>query len=207
MQHLRTNPPPYSPARCFLRVFDALGFGVVLIGETRKVLHLNRKAEQHLGSDLALRSERLYATNPAADRMLQALLNAHLAGETDAREVVGLQRLDFRPLVLRIVSLPESVRTAFEGARLGLFFVDPEFCPEPPSGLLLQAFGLTRREAKVATQLMCGCTLQEIADETGVGIGTVRAQTKAILAKTGTKRQAELVGFLTRLAIISGKPP
>ncbi|AWM87225.1 helix-turn-helix transcriptional regulator [Microvirga sp. 17 mud 1-3] len=205
MQHLRTNPPAFSPARCFLRVFDALGFGVVLIGDARKVLHLNGQAERHLGPDVTLRSERLYATNGAADRMLQALLTAHLDGEDGAREIVGLQRREWRPLILRVVSLPENVRAAFEGARLALFFVDPEFCPEPPPELLLQAFGLTRREAKVATQLMCGCTLQEIADETGVGIGTVRAQTKAILAKTGTNRQAELVGFLTRLAIVSGK--
>ncbi|WP_194164501.1 helix-turn-helix transcriptional regulator [Microvirga thermotolerans] len=190
---------------CFLRVFDTLGFGALLIGDERKVLHFNRKAKEHLGGGLALRAHRLAATDPSADRLLQSVLEAHLSGQEEAREALGLPRREGRPLILRIVAFPDGVQAAFEGARLAILVADPEFCPDLPPELLPQVFGLTRREATVATQLMCGCSLQDIAEMTGIGVGTVRAQVKAILAKTRTKRQAELVGLLTRLAILAGR--
>ena len=49
----------------------------------------------------------------------------------------------------------------------------------------------------------CGKSLQDIAEASGVSIGTVRSQAKAVLTKTDTHRQAELVALLTRLAMIS----
>lgn len=205
MQHLQANLHQASAVRCFLRVFDALGYGALLIGDAKKVLGFNGQVEQHLGAGLLVRSDRLVASDGASDRALQGIVSDHLSGVGQPREALGLHRKDARPLILRFVSLAETVQAAFEGARLVVIVADPEYCPEPTQELLLQAFGLTRREAAVATQLMCGCSLQEIAETTGTGVGTVRAQTKAVLAKTGTKRQAELVGLLTRFALISGK--
>jgi DNA-binding NarL/FixJ family response regulator len=64
-------------------------------------------------------------------------------------------------------------------------------------------FGLTRGEARLANQLLCGRSLQDIATASGVTMGTVRSQTKAVFAKTHTHRQAGLVALLTRLATIS----
>jgi DNA-binding CsgD family transcriptional regulator len=84
-----------------------------------------------------------------------------------------------------------------------VLLVDPEDCPKVSFGLLQQVFGLTKGEAHLANQLLCGQSLQEIADESGVSIGTVRSQAKAVLTKTDTHRQAELVALLTRLAMIS----
>ena len=40
-------------------------------------------------------------------------------------------------------------------------------------------------------------------EHNAVSVGTIRSQTKAIFAKTQTHRQAELIGLLTRLALIS----
>lgn len=205
MQHLQANSYQASAIRCFLRVFDALGYGALLIGDAKKVLGFNRQVEQHFGAGLLVRSDRLVASHGASDQALQGIISDHLSGAEQPREALGLHRRDARPLILRIVSLAETVQTAFGGAKLVVVVADPEYCPEPTQDLLLQAFGLTKREAAVATQVMCGCTLQEIAENTGTGIGTVRAQIKAVLAKTGTKRQAELVGLLTRFAIISGQ--
>ena len=51
--------------------------------------------------------------------------------------------------------------------------------------------------------MVCGKSLQDIAKASGVSLGTVRSQTKAVLAKTHTNRQAELVALLARLAMIS----
>jgi hypothetical protein len=59
------------------------------------------------------------------------------------------------------------------------------------------------RHTQRASAPLCGLSLQEIADARGLSVATVRSHTKAVLAKTGTHRQAELVGLLARLAVIS----
>jgi DNA-binding CsgD family transcriptional regulator len=81
--------------------------------------------------------------------------------------------------------------------------VDPEDGPTVSYALLQQVFGLTRGEARLANQLLCGLSLPEIAETDGLSVATVRSHTKAVLAKTRTHRQAQLVGLLARLAMIS----
>ena len=51
--------------------------------------------------------------------------------------------------------------------------------------------------------MLCGQSLEETAAANDVSLGTVRSQIKTVFAKTHTHRQAELVGLLTRLALIS----
>ena len=81
--------------------------------------------------------------------------------------------------------------------------MDPEDCPDLSPSLLQQVFGLTKSEARLASGLLCGQSLEEIAAANDVSLGTVRSQIKTVFAKTHTHRQAELVGLLTRLALIS----
>ena len=45
--------------------------------------------------------------------------------------------------------------------------------------------------------------MQDIAHATGISSQTVRSQIKALFVKTQTHRQPELVGLLTRVAMIS----
>jgi hypothetical protein len=62
---------------------------------------------------------------------------------------------------------------------LVLILLDPDDCPEPSHALLQQVFGLTRGEARLTNQLLCGQSLQDVASATGVSIATVRSQTKS----------------------------
>ncbi|MCB5175403.1 helix-turn-helix transcriptional regulator [Microvirga lenta] len=203
MAHTRSAPVAASTLDCFGRIFDALGFGTLVIGPDLQILHFNRLAKQHFGAGLHIKAGGLAASDPASDKVLQNILREHRDGASEARSALGLGRIDRRPLILRIVDIAGDMRPVFEGAALVAVLVDPETCPEPSPVLLQQLFGLTRKEARVATRLMCGLTVQEIAKEAGVSVGTIRAQIKAVFAKTGTKRQAELVGLMTRLAVIS----
>ena len=62
----------------------------------------------------------------------------------------------------------------------------------------LAAFGLTRKQIELAQTLMEGLPLATAADRMGVTSHTVRQHLKAIFAKTGTHRQAELVAKLNQ---------
>jgi DNA-binding CsgD family transcriptional regulator len=64
--------------------------------------------------------------------------------------------------------------------------------------MLSQLFGLTRAEAALATQLSRGLQLQDAADALNISPHTARTQLKAIFAKTGVSRQAELVRLLVK---------
>ena len=57
---------------------------------------------------------------------------------------------------------------------------------------LMQSFGLTGAEVAVAVALAEGRTPAEIADSRRVSIHTVRTQVKAVLGKTGSRRQIDL---------------
>ena len=59
---------------------------------------------------------------------------------------------------------------------------------------------LTCAEARVAMLTMRGLSDAMIADELGIGIGTVRTHQKQLLAKTETRSKAEAAHLLTRIS-------
>jgi DNA-binding NarL/FixJ family response regulator len=64
------------------------------------------------------------------------------------------------------------------------------------SGRKLERYGLTAAEARLASMLMGGLALAQIASRLGVSRNTLRSQLHHIFRKTGTRRQAELVSRL-----------
>jgi DNA-binding CsgD family transcriptional regulator len=67
-------------------------------------------------------------------------------------------------------------------------------------------FGLTKGEAQVALGIASGKAADEIAHERAVSVGTVRTQLKALLQKTETDRQAELVRLLLTIPTVATQP-
>lgn len=61
-------------------------------------------------------------------------------------------------------------------------------------------FRLTTAETALADALVHGATLEQCAAQRGTSVHTVRGQLRALLAKTGTNRQSELVGLLAPFA-------
>jgi DNA-binding CsgD family transcriptional regulator len=83
----------------------------------------------------------------------------------------------------------------------GLIVVTPLASPRAPAAAVLEGlFDLTPAEARVASALTGGATIREISRQIGIGEETVRSQLKAVFEKTGTRRQAELVGLLGGIA-------
>lgn len=199
--------PPSLLTRVLFRIFDAMSCGAILLDQSKRIVHLNDRGRTCLGQSLSLASGRLCATDRACDALFQAMMDDFLAAgavrRQPKREAIGLKRQDGRAPIVRVVPVEPETKDHMDGAALVLIIVDPEDCPFPSHAILHQVFGLTKGEARVANHLLCGQSLQEIADTVGVSLGTVRSQTKALFAKTHTNRQAELVALLMRLAVIS----
>jgi len=63
----------------------------------------------------------------------------------------------------------------------------------------IKAYGLSPAEARVATHIADGGSVETYAAQAGVSRGTVRSQLKSVFAKTGVHRQAELALKLATL--------
>jgi DNA-binding CsgD family transcriptional regulator len=66
---------------------------------------------------------------------------------------------------------------------------------------LVTAFGLTPAEARVAAAFLAGLSLQVIATQHSVEVGTVRMQIKRVRAKAGAFSQVHLALLLERAAL------
>ncbi len=105
-----------------------------------------------------------------------------------------------RPLVIRVLPVGGAAGSPFLGARALLVFTDLGRKPGPDPGVVARVFDLTRAEARLAALVATGTGPGAAAKKLGVSRETVRAQLKAVFAKTETHRQSELVALLLRLA-------
>lgn len=65
--------------------------------------------------------------------------------------------------------------------------------------MLIQLYGLSPAESRLAGELMRGQSMDDYAQNFNVSVNTARTQLRAVLAKTGFKRQQELVRMLAAL--------
>ncbi len=83
--------------------------------------------------------------------------------------------------------------------RVCVMVTDPGSTDSQLARRLVALFGLTAAEARVAAALAGGMSAAEIADAHGVGLPTIRTQTRLVYDKLDVRRQAELVRLLTLL--------
>jgi DNA-binding CsgD family transcriptional regulator len=70
-----------------------------------------------------------------------------------------------------------------------------------PDDLLNGLFDLSPAEIRAANGLLRGKTIDHLAGELGLSRETIRSQVKAVLSKTGTARQSDLVSLLANVKI------
>jgi DNA-binding CsgD family transcriptional regulator len=194
-----------SRAQGMLDAFDQMSCGGVLINVVGRAIRLNSRAQRHIGRGLTLAYGQLTASHRDANAALQRLIGSVLqlgpACEASARGAVAIPRLKGRPLIVHAAPIVGSARDIFQSAKAVLMIVDPDDNRDPAEPILRQAFGLTPAEARLAVGLAQGRDLAELSGSFGIGIGTARAQLKAIFVKTGTHRQGELVALLGRFSV------
>lgn len=106
--------------------------------------------------------------------------------------------------VVHVIPTIGQTRDVFLGA-FGIVVITPLSASSSPGAVILQSlFDLTPAEARVAQAIATGATLEQIAMHHSVTVDTIRAQAKAVLAKTGTHRQAQLAALLGGLARMPG---
>lgn len=65
-------------------------------------------------------------------------------------------------------------------------------------------FGLTNAETRLVTVLFEGCSVPDAAGRLGVAPTTARSQLQAVFAKTGVRRQGDLLALLSGSEMVGG---
>lgn len=186
---------------------DNLPGGVLLLDAKRRLLAANAHGEALLAARDGIVLERgaIRTLDPTDNRRLGALIAGAAAPTAAAapgrpHALPIRRRSGERSLVLLVAPLRGPLlRGAAPHATVVVFVNDLAASPTGDPVALEEHLDLSPAEARLTLALARGATVTEAAKELGVTEHTARTQLKRALARTGTRRQAELV----RLALTS----
>jgi DNA-binding CsgD family transcriptional regulator/PAS domain-containing protein len=185
-------------------LIDGLLVGVVLLNDAGEVIHANAAARRidRLEDGLQIRRGRLSAASSTDDRVLrQAIATAIGIANRTSLEGGGVLRIRrpsrARPFSVLVTPGPGvDSQSPFSFASALVVIGDPDAGPACGPDLAAHLYGLTPAEARLAHAIARGESLETYAETQGIALSTARWTTKQVLAKTGSRRQADLVRLL-----------
>ena len=166
------------------------------------VLDANEAASAIFDDEFYIKNRRVFILAEQERRAFQLVLDRlRKVSDTDSLSVdpIIVRRKRRASVIIRVLPVHGAARSPFLGARALLTFTPIEPRPTQDTRLLLQAFSLTPAEAKLASLMASGMSLESAAEKLKIARHTARTQLKAIFIKTGTHRQSQLVALLSRL--------
>ncbi len=185
---------------CSNMLLDAIRLPLLLLDPSLRLLAANRHIQPLMERTISSSGRRCIslrgvsaskfsvAVREASDPQSRRSGSVLLLGEVPARQVLIL------PVVIR---QPGRV----ERGALVLVHAEPESQASAHT-LLQQIYGLTPAEARLAMLILEGGSPGDAATRLKVSVATIRTQLSAILKKTGSRKQAELVRQLAPLMVL-----
>ena len=184
------------------RALDMLEHALFIVDEAGAVHYRNRLANALLKSTTSPLTVAAGLLG-ARGRELQAELQEAIRLACLHRRPSALAAAQGARAPLRLMVVPMDSPPATREAAVWILAPESPRLPHPRTLAVL--FGLSRAEARLALRLLAGQTPQECAREAGVGVATVRSQLHSMFAKTGARRQAELVALLARVPVLGAE--
>ncbi len=186
---------------------DAMSIAAFLVTGKGRVRHMNRLAATYLESrdGLLLQGGRVTAKDLHEAAQLESLIaGATSSGRNGSEAVPGgaikLSRLGAQSsLQVTVLPVPEQNQIAGSESSALILVSDPSSSPRPRTALMRQLYGLTPAEARVANLLLEGIEAREAAEQLAITLETCRFHIKRVMAKTGTRRQTELMRLMLSL--------
>jgi DNA-binding CsgD family transcriptional regulator len=185
----------FAAASAALEAFDLSHTAVALLNAKGEVARTNRAADRLLAGELQVRQGRICSIDQGANDHLSRALRELLwkASGASLLPPVMLPRKDKRPVLAYPVKMSQLSASYFSECQAAIVLVDTDARRRTPEATLRGAFHLTQAEARLASRLASGDSLNTVCERLGIVKETGRNQLKSIFAKTGTSRQAELV--------------
>ena len=189
-------------------VLDQLASGVILLDQRNRILYLNAAARL-LGLEdgaLSLRGGTLRARSQAhAKRLDDLILGAQRGLPASAMSIPRIGNGQLLTVLISAVRGHDIERFAdmnMPDAAVLVFIVDPVNSSGMSISWVMDAFGLTPAEARVAVAASTGVSIPSVATSLLLSQNTIKTHLRRIYAKTGTSRQAELARIIASLALL-----
>nr|WP_246408197.1 helix-turn-helix transcriptional regulator [Microvirga lupini] len=183
-----------------LEALNRMCYGGIVLDAAGEVLTINQAAIRLLQEKLPNNHQHDYPNwREALKVLLRSQTSVRLTLQEQAWVVVRRDMAGQKPLVLHAVPLGSHVEP---GPSTIIILIDLDDTPRPTGEALQKIFGLTPTEAKLALNIACGQSLDEIAKDYNISIATARKHLASIFAKTRTNRQADLMALLARVSIL-----
>jgi DNA-binding CsgD family transcriptional regulator len=187
-------------------ILDRVPFGLFQLDSKGTVVsanaHATRMAKQRKG--LTVTANGVHAAASGDEARLQRAITEVLASDgASSRRVSVSCGADAAPYSVLVSGIaPNSIALSARTTCV-LFVTDPETQPSPSAQAIVQAFGLTPAEARIASGLATGVSLPATAANLGISINTARTLLSRAMAKTSTNSQLGLVRLvLTGLTLV-----
>jgi DNA-binding CsgD family transcriptional regulator len=170
----------------------------LLVDARSAVLHANQVAGAlvRAGDGLTAPGNTLACEHGSDTSRLRQLVNT-ASGNGSGGTLAVRRHADRRPLSVLVGPLRgQHPGLLAPPATAILLVADPERAVAASCPHLCQLYGLTAAEARTAHALLDYDRLADVAGRLGVSLATVRTLLQRTFEKTGTHRQAELVGLL-----------
>ena len=175
--------------------YSAFGIGVVFFDSEQYLTHLNELArvKLKLSTDFMLIGGDLisecfnHQSQTEIRNSIDQLVNNKGANEIHLNTIIREEK--------NTVMLQRLEKSAFgiDSPGVVMFIFESNISNDKSSADVARIFGLTKAEARLTLAIVNGMTATEYSLEHGISINTAYSQIKEILAKTGTRRQAELI--------------
>jgi DNA-binding CsgD family transcriptional regulator len=190
-------------ARGMAESLNTMGLpSAVLLGDG-KVIATSPLFENIRGQVIARAFGRLALADTAANALLSEALATLNSSECrlTARSIPVPSDGENEAMIVHLVPVRRSAHDIF-GPAICILVVTPLGSSQTlPDDLLNGLFDLSPAEIRAANGVLRGKTIDDLAGELGLSRETIRTQVKAVLAKTGTARQSDLVSLLANVKI------
>ncbi len=183
---------------------DRLGIMTLIVAGDRRLVFANAIAQRLFrnGRILRVRHGLVHCANAALDaRFLAAIATAagrSVGRASSAGGVLPIQDSeDGQRYSMLISPLPQgAIREGPTQPLAAVFVTEPGDRRRHPEAIVAALYRLTPAESRLVVALMRGETLQNYAERSALAHSTVKFQLKQVFAKTGHRRQSEILGEL-----------
>ena len=185
-----------------LQKFEDLSIPAIAIDAKGVVRTHNILVDEILGHGLSLRQGRLVCERDDDQLHLDKLITQLATVDVTkylTDPVIIRRRNGAVAFSVRGCPLVGPAADIFSGLSSILLMQSMRPSPKRVAKVLQQRFGLSPRQAQLTEQIANGRSLKEAAEQMCITHATARDHLKAVFRRTGTNRQAELVGLVSRL--------
>jgi DNA-binding CsgD family transcriptional regulator len=185
-----------SRVKTAVTTLDLIGLPAAGLTATGRVVSANKRFFACGGINIGAGDAVQFESKPAQALLMEAISNTSNSRVGFGRSIPVSGTKREPPFVAHVVPLRGAGLDVFVGS-LSIIYITSVIPNSSPSPELLQAlFDLTPAEARLASQLTTGKSVEEIALSNGLSHNTIRTHLKSVFLKTGVQRQAELVSLL-----------